>query len=158
MSNNYNNYNVNKNFQDVMQMYRFVDTTSKQSPIRSSLPENRVRVHKKGTYNVVVFSTRLYDEFIKDGIKSLRLAENKYTGELAFVLTDQLDPDAHPLRLQKVGNKGAKRSVIQVASKPLVDKLCEILGADKDADSFDIEISVNNSVRPEVKFYTIQKI
>ena len=65
-----NNYNANKNFQDVMQMYRFVDTTSKHSPIRASLPENRVRVHKKPNYNVVVFSTLLYDEFIKDGIKN----------------------------------------------------------------------------------------
>ena len=149
---------MSNNFQDVMQMYRFVDTTSKHSTIRASLPENRVRVHKKPNYNVVVFSTRLHDEFIKDGIKSLRLAENKYTGDLAFVLTDQLDPGAHPLRLHKVGAKGAKRSAIQVASKPLVDKLCEVLGADKDANSFDIELSVNNSVRQNVKFYTIQKI
>lgn len=153
-----NNYTANKNFQDVMQMYRFVDTTSKHYPIRVSLPENRVRVHKKPNYNVVVFSMRLYDEFIKDGIKSLRLAENKYTGDLAFVLTDQINPDAHPLRFQKAGAKDAKRYVIQVASKQLVDKLCEVLGADKDANSFDIELSVNNSVRPNVKFYTIQKI
>ena len=138
----------------MMQMFTFVDTKpSYKSPIR--LPKNEVHVYRRKRYSLITFSAQLIPEFEKAGIKSVRLAKNNFTGDYALVFTS--DEGGHTMHYKSWGKKGPKSS-LRVTSATLAEALFKAFGMPKDSDYMELEISENNSKRPDVCFYTIQKI
>ena len=144
---------MNNNY-DLMQSFTFVDTKpSYKSPIR--LPKNEVHVYRRKRYSLITFSAQLIPEFEKAGIKSVRLAKNNFTGDYALVFTS--DEGGHTMHYKSWGKKGPKSS-LRVTSATLSDALFKAFNMPKDAEYMELEISENNSRRPDVCFYTIQKI
>lgn len=144
---------MNNNY-DIMQSFTFVDTNpGYKAPVR--LPINEVHVYRRKRYSLITFSAQLIPEFERAGIQSVRLAKNNFTGDYALVFTS--GAEGHTVHYKSWGRKAAKNS-LRVTSATLVDALFRAFDMPDGSDYLELELSSDNSRRPDVKFFTIQKI
>lgn len=152
----YYNKPERKDYSDMMQMFSFVDTmTGKKAAAR--IPINEVHVFRKPRYCCLTLSAELAPEFDRASIKSVRLAKNNFTGDYALVFTS-VEDEGHNVLYSGSGNKGRKKTALRVTARGLVEAIFKAFDMPKEADYMELELSENNSRRPDVKFYTIQKI
>lgn len=145
---------------EIQQAFTFLDTMSGHNNAAPKIPYNQVRIHRNNGGSSVVFSSHLGKELAMEGFKSMRVARNNYTGDLAFVFSKS--SDGHQLRFRNAfrdGDSGTSRNFsVIICSKTLVDALFREFHISKDEKSATLEMSQNNSKNADVRFYTIVKI